>query len=590
MRRHEPENVPRIRFGDIIVIDLRAARRRAVLDALNASHQHRAIALLEDALADEANNPDLLGLLGVALEETGDKDGGADALRRALALPADISIELRNACNLAALLFDARKWEEAGDLLRKGWRWPEGRAPDDKDRSCMAMLARMMHLLKLNDELVAFLLPVAQAWTLDWAALQELARALAALGRTKESLRLVEESRATGLDSNERKAMLAYLYSREGFTESAKKARDAYIAAAPAYLAPKRAGQKATIGVLNPQPAFKHLRYPADGHHFVSNYPGLMPCRMGDRYRFASLFLGSGRAAIEQFRRLEPAVVINNVVSAEYLMGPDHLNGTKRFLASLDAPVVNPPEAAAGCTRQMNALKLAAIPGLVVPKISRFARDVDRLDQLAIEIESAFDYPTIVRTTVDHNAANMTLVRSRQQLCDLLRQHTEPQIYVIEYLGKPRRDEFYRRIRAAFIEGTPIVMRADYSRDWIVRSRNWIDWEVYRSRQDLFADTNAIISRPHERLGAAAMAALEAVGRSIPLDIFGMDFDVDDEGKVIFFETNASMNLFPKAPPEFPYPHEAEAALIDQIDRLLERRRAVRGQPALGLEPGRATA
>ena len=553
-----------------------------MLDALNAGDPHQAISLLRGALADEADNPDLLGLLGVALEESGDKEGGAEALRRALTQPADISIELRNACNLAALLFDARKWEDAGELLRKGWRWPDGRAPGAKDRSCMAMLARMMRLLKLNDELVAFLLPVAQAWTLDWSALSEVARALAALGRTKESLRLVEENREGDVDLTERKAMLAYLYSQEGFTESAKKAREAYIAAAPAYLTPERAGQKVTIGVLDPQPAFKYLKHPADGHHFVSNYPGLMPGRMGDRYRFASLFLGSGRAAIEQFRQFEPAVVINNVVSAEYLMGPDHLNGVKRFLASLDAPVVNPPEAAAGCTRQMNALKLAAIPDLVVPKISRFTRDIDRLDQLAIEIESGFDYPVIVRTTVDHNAANMTLVATRQQLCDLLRQHTEPQIYVIEYLGKPRRDEYYRRIRVAFVEGTPIMMRADYSRDWIVRSRNWIDLQVYRSRQDLIADADAIVSRPHERLGAAAMAALEAVGRAIPLDIFGMDFDIDDdEGKVMFFEANASMNLFPKAPPEFPYPPEAEAALIDHIDGLLERRRAGVCQPAL---------
>jgi hypothetical protein len=69
-----------------------------------------------------------------------------------------------------------------------------------------------------------------------------------------------------------------------------------------------------------------------------------------------------------------------------------------------------------------------------------------------------------------------------------------------------------------------------------------------------------------------------------------MDFDVDDEGKVIFFEANASMNLFPKTPPEFPYPREAEIALIEQIDRLLERRRAVRGRPTLGLALERATA
>lgn len=552
--------------------DTQIARRKIALDMLNSGDPSGAAVVLREMLAVDADNADLLGLLGIALEEAGDKDAGAETLRRALVIPADASIEFRNASNLGVVLFDSGRRQEASELLRRGWRWPEGRAPQARDIACIALLARTMSALRLHEELVALLMPVAQFTQLEWPALLDLAHALATLGRTKESLRLVEESRAPEAGASDRKAMLAYLYWKEGFTESARKARNDYIASAPPYLAPARAGQKRMIGVINPVPPMNRLILSASTQHFETNYPALLLDRFPDRYRLASLFLGSGRKALEQFQSFKPSVVINNVVSAEVLMSDGNLDRVKRLLEAIGAPVINAPEAAAQCTRQMNSLRLARIPNLVVPKVSRFTRDIKRLDELVKAIEDAFDYPMIVRTTNDHNSKNMTLAHARDALREALQQHDEPQIYVIQYLGKPRRDEFYRRIRAAFVSGAPIIMRADYSRDWIVRSRNWIDWQAYRSRPDLYADTNAIIAQAPERLGSAAMAALEAVGRSISLDIFGMDFDIDDEGRVIFFEANASMNLFPMTPPEFPYPPVAEQTLIDHIDRLFERR------------------
>jgi hypothetical protein len=68
------------------------------------------------------------------------------------------------------------------------------------------------------------------------------------------------------------------------------------------------------------------------------------------------------------------------------------------------------------------------------------------------------------------------------------------------------------------------------------------------------------------------MTALDAIGRAMRMDIFGMDFDVDDEGRVVVFEANGSMNYFASAPKEFPYPPEAEAAFIKALESLLDRR------------------
>jgi len=65
-------------------------------------------------------------------------------------------------------------------------------------------------------------------------------------------------------------------------------------------------------------------------------------------------------------------------------------------------------------------------------------------------------------------------------------------------------------------------------------------------------------------LGAAAMATLEAIGRAFPLDVFGLDFDVDDSGSVVFFEANASMNLFPHPlAEELAYPPSSEARVSE---------------------------
>jgi hypothetical protein len=47
----------------------------------------------------------------------------------------------------------------------------------------------------------------------------------------------------------------------------------------------------------------------------------------------------------------------------------------------------------------------------------------------------------------------------------------------------------------------------------------------------------------------------------VPLDIFGIDFAVDPEGRVVFYEANATMNLFSTANKLVPNPKEADERL-----------------------------
>lgn len=558
-----------------------AVTHERAIELLNAGDARGAVRLLRELLAQTPDDADLLGLLGVALEENGDVAGAIEALRRALPCPADPSIRLRNASNLAALLVGAGYRAEAVEVLQQGWSWPADMAPGAKERSWITLLAQLMVSLEMWEETVALLLPLARAAQHDVAMLACLVPALAALGQAEEALALAEDTHAGAAEEPARQAVLAFLYAKTADIKRAGMARSTFLAGAPPYRAPARPGQRFTIGVVNPPPPYGHLVRPAHVQHFAGNHPSRMAERFADRYRFASILLGAGREAVETFRSYRPQVLINNVVNAEILMSSDTLARTQSLCEAIDAPLINPPEHAARCTRQINAQRLAGVENMVVPKVARFKREPERLDELVKAIEGKFVYPLIMRTTTHQEAANMMLVHTRADLHAALLGLPEPEIYIIEYIGAPRREGHYRRIRAAFVDGEPLIVRADYSREWIVRSRyvnrknpdaDSIVHKLYRERADLLTDANDIIARPQERLGMAAMEALNTVGRLLKLDIFGMDFDFDDNGRIVFFEANASMNFLSTAPRECPYPPEADSALIARAEQLLQRK------------------
>jgi hypothetical protein len=72
-----------------------------------------------------------------------------------------------------------------------------------------------------------------------------------------------------------------------------------------------------------------------------------------------------------------------------------------------------------------------------------------------------------------------------------------------------------------------------------------------------------------------ALTVLAEIGRRIPLDVFGIDFDVDDQDRVVFFEANATMNLLSTAIKEFDYPKQAEEEFLARLDRFLIKRAGI---------------
>ncbi len=544
--------------------------RNDVLDKLTAGEPGTAIALLQRLLRDHPDDPDLLGLLGVALDDTGDAAGARDALERALAQECDVAIRLRNGANLAWLLLDTGKREDAAALLKRGWRWEEPRKPDENERMAMAALAEVMLKLALHAEAIDLLSPLPDLGTSGWQLLKPLVLALAHTGMEAQALQILDSHQPCDAVPHECAAIRAFLLHAIGKTVEAVRERNAYLASVPPVLLPRRDSQRFLIGVIENPPSSRRLLAPWPRAYFSHNYPSQPGRLFPDRYGLAGIFCGAGDEAVEQFAAWQPDVVINNVTHAEHLWTGDNLRHAQDFVNRVAPRAINPPKAAASCTRQMMPHTLADIEGLIAPSVRRFRCDLAQLDNLIEAIEGSTAYPMIVRTIYEQESRNMTLAHSRAELEAAIRSLNRTQFYVIEYLGQPREYGFFRRVRAAFVAGVPVIIRADYAREWIVRSRHYIDRQIYHDHPDLLAKANAIILNPREELGDRALAALQAAGQRIPLDIFGMDFDVDDAGNVICFEANATMGLMKPAPEPFPYPPQANHRLLTALDQLLQ--------------------
>ena len=164
----------------------------------------------------------------------------------------------------------------------------------------------------------------------------------------------------------------------------------------------------------------------------------------------------------------------------------------------------------------------------------------------------------------------MTKVDSREEFIKALSGDWPDKFLVTQFVDCRRRNEFFRRIRATVVADEVIITRVDYSEDWNVSGRkNPKRMSFYAKNPHLLAVEKQICNKPDKVLGRAAVHSLEVIRHRIPLDVFGIDFDVNADGSLVFYEANAAMNLFSTAPKAIPNPKEAEDALKQAFRRYL---------------------
>lgn len=559
--------------------EARALHRKGRFDAARRAYE----ALLEESPGD----PDIGGLLGVLAWQEGRHSEAERRLRRSLADGPEPRIGLRNLNNLIVLLHESGRGTEAMALLGSATpEWPEGVAAEASERGTVLSLVEAM--LGYDQPAKArLLLDRAMAdRTDDWEVLNLEGRLQLEEGDPKGAAQTLARAVELAPDRWQPLLALSVAQERSGEAEAATRSVQRVTQGWPAYAPPPRPTHKATLMVLNRAPQkVDNLNGGLQSLHFGGNYASEISTRLQDEYRITSLF--ADLADANWSRKLPaPDIVLNNVVNSERLNVPGRLETLRALVEALPCPVINHPDQVFQTTRQKNALLLRGVPNLYVPRIERYRIDLASVEDIVADIGARFAYPVILRQTTAHMSSESQLGkhdRSAVQAPDEagLREHLRlcpwREFYAVEFVDLKRDDGFYRKLRAVVFDEEIILGQAAMYRQWMVSG--WRDKPegiaFYRAHPELIEECNRIVLDPEATLGREVMETLKAMRERIPLDMFGIDFDVDRNGRLVFFEATAAMIFHgnqAKAPEDVRLPEEVSVRIDDTFRHMVARR------------------
>lgn len=533
--------------------------------------------ICRQALATDRNNVEALILLAEALQRSEDPQAEAAKLwKRALALKPPPWLYLRSLTGLLQSLIAQQARAEATRIARQALpEWPVARVPDAAEREMILSLARMLVDLGQLGNAASLLDSALVTLHADGGLLHALGEIQILQGDMPTARRTLEAA-DRALQDRPNLRLLADLHRcarSEGDRQAVLALRERGAAIRPVYAAPAKPGQGLEILVFNSM-QFDNLA--SDRKlHFNGNYPAQILQVLDEEFHFSSIFaeFPGSRAAVTKLPK--PDLIINNLANGEQLLADGTLEAVSAFADSFKVPVINHPSQVVHTTRDRSAELIADVPGVIVPKTRRFLKEDKDRETLAAEIEDVFAYPLITRTTFSQEGMGMTRIDSHKALLDVLQDGVPREFLVTEFVDSRGTAQFYRKIRIAIIGDEMIVFRADYDTDWNVHGRtSETRVRFYRDHPEFMAAEDRICRDPERELGLPAMQALRAMREHIPLEIFGIDFDIAPDGRVVFYEANATMNLLPATLSDVASPRHAKERVIAAFRRYLSGRRS----------------
>ena len=245
------------------------------------------------------------------------------------------------------------------------------------------------------------------------------------------------------------------------------------------------------------------------------------------------------------------ALIVNAVGDAD--LCDIALARAEKIAARSAAPVINSPARVRLTGRAENALRLAAVEGVITPKIRT-------LSPAAILADDDLVFPLLLRRPGFHTGRHFVLVEDRDALAPAIAALAARELLLIQYLDARGPDGLARKYRVMFIDGAAYPLHLAISADWKVHyfSAGMAGDAAHRDEERRFLEDMPAV------LGPAAMAALARIHAILGLEYGGIDFALAADGSVLLFEANATMVVFPPNPePIWDYRRNA-------IDRVLK--------------------
>jgi hypothetical protein len=204
------------------------------------------------------------------------------------------------------------------------------------------------------------------------------------------------------------------------------------------------------------------------------------------------------------------------------------LIAAQQLLKTNNAHGINMPSRVLGTGRVAMARRLQGIDGLIVPHIEDIGRN---------ELYRVQRFPVLVRPPGYHTGEFFEMARDREELERAVALLPGDRVLAIEQLDTCGRDGLYRKYRFLSIGGVLYPVHLARSSHWKV---HYFSADQVRTPEAI-AEEEAFLTNPRAALGERAMRAIEAAAKRIDLEYFGIDFALDADGNVLFFEANATM-------------------------------------------------
>lgn len=270
----------------------------------------------------------------------------------------------------------------------------------------------------------------------------------------------------------------------------------------------------------------------------VSAMGGNIPIRfvLSDKLFNVSILVVEG---FDATRPLPPHDVVFNAIGDADLC-PAALDAADRILTLTTAPVVNAPSFVRPSGRISNGDRVRNLPHVRVPRMAMIARGEARKQA------EMLGFPMLLRSPGFHSGRYFQKVDNLGDLDAALAQLPGEQLLASEYLDARDAEGLAHKYRVMIIGGELFPLHMAISPNWMVHyfTAAMAENPQFRDKEAAFlADMPSVI-------GEKAVKALESIQAVLNLEYGGIDFAIDGDGNLLFFEANATMVIL--QPPDDP--------------------------------------
>lgn len=539
---------------------------------------HRAGKLIEaealyrellDAHPDDAN---LLGLLGILALQSGSAAEAESLIVRSLGLDSPDQIRVRNLNTLAVMHFDAGRQEAARDAIRDHLPKDAIDPPEvQAEVGAVISLASCAHRLGAAEEAGRLADALEQGLAAVGAdQVEEAGILLAGLGRSDAVQALADAAggRTAGRDFWLKVGAAAHETQN---TDLRELAEDRICREFPVLVDPN--DRPCRVRVINWTPDFQSLD-PVACYIPTNSIGALAQTCDGDEFAFDGILARDLGEVGVPAGLPQPDIVFNNLVNAEFNILQDNARIVAQIGEHFDVPVLNDPAIVAQTTREENYRRLGNIPGLVFPRTTTYLLRDEPAELFAGSIAAQFGLPIVIRSVTGHESLDMRLCRSRDEVCAAIEALKGRYFYAVEYVDCPVERGIWRKFRIICCGEAILGHKLCFGTDWLVNASSWR--RLGPDRPDLQREEERFLADPLGYLGTDAERVIGEIRARTPLDYLGIDFTIDEAGRLVVFEVNASMRALPAATSRsaFPYPDANRAKIRAALEELL------RGQAA----------